>query len=124
MHIHAIDQAPINRGGGQEHYPPLTRGQFGSRNLAITWVDGAPGSEQGLHRHDANEQVYVIVRGRGVMKAGGEEQEARPGTLVLIPPGTDDAIRNTGDETLTFISATSPPFDPDALAAVFRYESP
>ena len=121
MDIHTIDGAPVNRRGGQESYLLLARGQFGSRNLAITWVDGAPGSEQGLHRHDTNEQVYVIVRGRGVMKAGGEEQEVGPGTLVFIPPGTDHAIRNTGAETLTFISATSPPFDHEALNEVFRY---
>lgn len=121
MHIQAIGGSPVNRRGDQESYLLLALGQFGSRNLAITWVDGAPGSEQALHRHDANEQVYVIVRGRGTMKAGGEEQDVGPGTMVFIPPGIDHAIRNTGSETLTFISATSPPFDPEALDEVFRY---
>jgi mannose-6-phosphate isomerase-like protein (cupin superfamily) len=121
VHVQTKDDAPLNRRGGQESFLLLARGQFGSRNLAITWVDGAPGSEQGLHRHSDNEQVYVIVRGRGVMKAGGEEQEVGPGTMVFIPPGTDHAIRNTGSDTLTFVSATSPPFDHEALAEAFLY---
>jgi hypothetical protein len=31
--------------------------------------------------------------------------------MILIPPGTDHAIR-TSDETLVYVSATSPPFEP------------
>ncbi len=43
------------------------------------------------------------------------------GTLVLIPPDTEHAIRNPGPEPLAFVSATAPPFDPDALGPAFRY---
>ena len=98
MDVQHISTAPINRrGGGQDSYLLLTGGQFGSRNLTITWVDCAPGSEQRLHSHEAEEQVYVILRGRGLMKAAGEEREVEAGTLVFIPPGTGHAIRNIGD---------------------------
>jgi mannose-6-phosphate isomerase-like protein (cupin superfamily) len=119
-----IEESPRNFRGGQISYLLLTRGQFGSGNLAITWVEGSPGSEQALHAHPANEQVYVIVRGRGVMKVAGEEQEVKAGTLVFIPLGADHAIRNTGGEPLVFVSATAPPFDLPPEGSVFAYGPP
>lgn len=122
MHTLSTQDAPINRRGGQDSYLLLKKGQFGSRNLAVTWVDCAPGGEQQMHVHEAEEQVYVVVRGRGLMKTGDEEQDVVAGTLIFVPPGTPHAIRNTGDETLTFVSAASPPMDVDALSDYFAYK--
>ena len=122
MHIQPLDTAPLNERGGQTSYLMLGREQFGSKNLAVTWVDCAPGSMQAVHGHPDTEQVYVIVRGRGVMQIGGEMQEVGEGELVYIPPGAAHAIKNTSDEPLVFVSATSPPFDPAELDAYFAYE--
>jgi mannose-6-phosphate isomerase-like protein (cupin superfamily) len=112
MHIQTLEASPRHHRGGQVSHLLLTQGQFESRNLAVTWVEGGPGSQQTLHSHSAQEQVFVIVRGRGVMIVDGEEREVGPGTLVFIPPGAVHAIRNSGAETLVFVSATAPPFDP------------
>jgi len=98
MHIQTLEESPRNHRGGQVSYLLLAPGQFGSRNLAMTWVEGSPGSEQPVHGHAVQEQVYVIVRGRGVMRVGDEEREVAPGTMVLVPPGSGHAIRDTGDE--------------------------
>ncbi len=122
MHTQALNTAPTNERGGQTSYLLLGPGQFGSRCLAITWVEGGPGSMQAVHGHPDNEQVYVIVRGRGVMQVGDEMEEVREGTLVFIPPGAAHAIKNTADERLVFVSATSPPFDPKELDAYFAYK--
>ena len=124
MFVQTLEESPRNYRGGQVSYLMLTKGQFGSGSLAITWVEGSPGSEQALHAHPANEQVYVIVHGRGVMKVAGKEQEVRAGTLVFIPPGADHAIRNTGDDPLIFVSATAPPFELPPEGSVFAYEPP
>jgi mannose-6-phosphate isomerase-like protein (cupin superfamily) len=112
----------VNERGGQRSHLLLGREQFGSKNLAITWVDCAPGSMQAVHGHPDNEQVYVIVRGRGVMQVGAEMQEVSEGTLVVIPRGAAHAIKNASDEPLVFVSATSPPFDPAELDAYFAYQ--
>jgi mannose-6-phosphate isomerase-like protein (cupin superfamily) len=121
MHAQPLDEAPVNERGGQKSYLLLTEGQFGVRNLTITWVEGAPGSMQAVHGHPDNEQVYVIVRGRGVMQVAEEMQEVGEGTLVYIPPGAAHAIKNTSDEPLVFVSATSPPFNPKELSEYFAY---
>jgi mannose-6-phosphate isomerase-like protein (cupin superfamily) len=111
MFMQMIGDSPQNRrGGGQVSHLLLGPGQFGSRNLAVTWVEGTPGSQQPLHAHHGCEQVYVVVAGRGRMIVGGEEQDVRPGTLVFVPPGTQHAIRNPGPGNLVYVSATSPPF--------------
>ncbi len=124
MHIQPLETAPGNERGGQKSWLLLTERQFGSQNLAVTWVEGAPGSMQAVHGHPDNEQIYVIVRGRGVMQVADEMQEVREGTLVFIPPGAAHAIKNTSDEPLVFVSATSPPFDPKELNAYFAYKEP
>jgi len=122
MHSQSLDNAPVNERGGQKSHLLLGREQFGAKNLAATWVDCAPGSMQAVHGHPDNEQIYIIVRGRGVMQVGGEMQEVHEGTLVYIPPGAAHAIKNPSDEPLVFVSATSPPFDTDELSAYFAYK--
>jgi len=124
VHTQTLEESPRNRRGGQVSYLLLSPGQFGSRNLAITWVEGAPGSQQGAHAHPASEQVYVIVHGRGMMTVGEEEKEVSAGTLVLVPPGAAHAILNTGDEPLVFVSATVPPFEMPPEGSPFAYGPP
>jgi mannose-6-phosphate isomerase-like protein (cupin superfamily) len=121
MHIQPLATAPINERGGQTSHLLLGRDRFGSRSLAVTWVDCPPRSLQALHTHADSEQVYVIVRGRGVMQVGDETQDVGEGSLVFIPPRAEHAIRNDGDEPLTFVSAMSPPFDPAERSDYFAY---
>lgn len=84
-----------------------------------TQEERTPGSEQPIRKHDDAEQAYVIVRGTGLMRVGDEEQKVSEGTLVLVPPGTSHATRNASDAPVVFVSATSPPFDVNALDEVF-----
>jgi len=111
MLIQTVRDSPKNRrGGGQVSHLLLAPGQFGSHHLAITLVEGAPGSRQSPHSHPGSEQVYVIVNGRGRMTVAGEDRELEAGTLVFIPHGAEHAIYNPGPEELVYVSATAPPF--------------
>jgi len=111
-----VSASPENRrGDGQSSRLLLAPGQFGSRHLTVTWVEGAPGSQQPLHSHRGSEQVYVIVRGQGRMIVAGEEQAVEPGSLIFIPPGAEHAIYNPGSEPLVFVSAAAPPFAPPTV---------
>jgi mannose-6-phosphate isomerase-like protein (cupin superfamily) len=110
--IRTLADSPRNeRGNGQVSHLLLTKGQFGSQHLTVTWVECQPNSQQSMHAHPAQEQVYVVVHGRGRMLVGDEEREVAAGTLVFVPPATPHAIRNTGEEPLTYVSATAPPFE-------------
>ena len=60
-------EAPVHvRGHGQVSHLLLAGGDFGSRHLAITWVECEPGSQQDLHAHPESEQAYVIVAGHSM----------------------------------------------------------
>ena len=121
MNIQTIDQSPRNHRGGQVSRLLLAPGQFGAKNLSITWVEGRPGSEQPVHSHPDSEQVYVIVQGRGSMTVGDETREVGPGSAILVPPATGHTICNVGEESLVFVSATSPPFDMPPPDSPFAY---
>jgi mannose-6-phosphate isomerase-like protein (cupin superfamily) len=119
MHLRRRDEAPVNERGGQVSYL-LFAPRLGSTRLAVTWVSGEPGSQQGLHAHEESEQVYVVIRGRGLMMVDDEAVEVEAGTAVLIPFGARHAIRNTGTEPLEYISATAPPFPAEISGEAWR----
>jgi len=94
----------------------LAAGPFGSRQLSVTWVECQPGSQQALHAHPAQEQVYVMVQRRSQMLVGGEACEVGRGTLVFVPPATPHAIRTIGGQQLVYVSAASPRSRPPSPA--------
>jgi mannose-6-phosphate isomerase-like protein (cupin superfamily) len=87
----------------------MDAGELGSRNMSVTWLEVPPGVEQTLHSDEQAEQVYVVVRGRGRMSVAGDTGEIAEGDLVLVPPATDHAISNTGEDELACVSVQSPP---------------
>ena len=70
---------------GLTSYILLQQGDLPGDRLAVTWVDVVPGSRQRPHSH-APEQVYVIVKGKGRMQVGNEEQDVAEGDLGSISP--------------------------------------
>jgi mannose-6-phosphate isomerase-like protein (cupin superfamily) len=93
----------------------MDAGDLGSKNLAVTWVEVPPGAEQRTHSHEDSEQIYVIVRGGGLMTVAGDEAEVEEGDLVFIPPASDHSIRNDRADTLVYVSAASPPVSMEEL---------
>ncbi len=59
--------------------------------------------------------MYVIVRGHGRMTVAGDGEDVGEGDLIFIPPATDHAIVNDGDQPLVYVSAMSPPVSMDEL---------
>ena len=105
MEVRRREDAPRNERGGQ-----VSSLLFQTPNLSVTWVRGEPGSQQPVHSHADSEQIYVVVRGRGLMIVDEEEREVDAGTAILIPAGAEHAVRNVGAEPLEYLSATTPPF--------------
>jgi mannose-6-phosphate isomerase-like protein (cupin superfamily) len=106
--------APQRDRDGLTSYILLQQGDISTDNLAITWVDVAPGCSQRPHSH-APEQVYVIISGQGRMRVGDEERDVVEGDLVYIPSNVVHSIVNLSNEVLRYISASTPAFDLQAL---------
>jgi mannose-6-phosphate isomerase-like protein (cupin superfamily) len=93
----------------------MDAGELGSRNMSVTWLEVPAGTEQELRSHEEAEQVYVVVTGTGTMSATGDTQRLEVGDLVLIPPATDHAVANDGDQPLALVSVQSPAVSADEL---------
>lgn len=51
-----------------------------------------------LHAHDEQEQLFVVLRGKGRMTIGEESQEVRAGMAVFIPRKAVHAVEATSRE--------------------------
>ena len=55
------------------------------------------------HKHLENEEVYIILKGKGVMEVGENLINVKEGSAVKVPAGTPSTIKNTGDEDFQYI---------------------
>ncbi len=63
-----------------------------------------PGDSIGLHKHDANEDTYIILAGNGIFTDGeGNEYAVGAWSVTIAGPGESHALKNTGTEDLVFI---------------------
>lgn len=63
-----------------------------------------PGDSIGLHKHDANEDTYIILAGTGTFTDGeGNEYIVGPQSVTIAVAGESHALKNTGTEDLVFI---------------------
>jgi mannose-6-phosphate isomerase-like protein (cupin superfamily) len=109
VRVRRLSEAAVEERGRLRSHFLLDAGDLGSKNLSVTWVDVPPGAEQRPHSHPDSEQIYVIVRGNGLMHVAGDTEEVGEGDLVFIPPGASHGIKNESSEPLVYISAASPP---------------
>jgi len=80
----------------------------GSQHLDVRISSYQPKGASDEHVHERAEQVYYILRGRGLMVLDGERAVVEPNTTIFIPPGVRHALYNTGFEDLLFMVVTSP----------------
>ena len=83
----------------------------GGENLDIAFIK--VGREVTPHFHKKTEEIYVILKGEGMMRLGEEKQEVAKDDIIIIPQNTVHALEKTSDEPLELLALTSPRFDPE-----------
>jgi mannose-6-phosphate isomerase-like protein (cupin superfamily) len=85
------------------------RRAVGARAFGFNYFTIPPGVEGREHDHaDENmEEVYVVVRGSGVMRVDGEDVELRPGRFVRVDPDST-RVPVAGDDGLEFVTFGAP----------------
>ncbi|MDD1693484.1 MAG: cupin domain-containing protein [Methanoregula sp.] len=58
-------------------------------------------------------ELYYILSGTGEMHIAGEHAPIREGQVVLIPPGAEQYIRNSGPGDLIFLCIVDPKWQAD-----------
>lgn len=62
-----------------------------------------PGAAIGIHPQEGNEELYFVIKGRGLMTIDGETQEMGPGDVSLTKSGSTHGLENIGDSPLKII---------------------
>lgn len=71
----------------------------------ISWLKLEPGTTIGVHKHDKNEDVYVIVSGSGLfIDEAGKETPIKGGDVTIARKSEAHGIKNTGKETLVILN--------------------
>lgn len=75
-----------------------------------------PGTSIGVHTHGpADEEIYVVVSGRGLMRLDDEEFAVGPGDVVVNRRRGTHGLVNTGEGELRLV-VVEVPADPSAAA--------
>ena len=83
-----------------------------SRRVTITRVTIAPGARNPPHAHATSEQVWVALRGTGILLlAGAATAQFAKGDVVRFTEGEVHGFENTGSTEFEYISVTSPPIN-------------
>ena len=81
-----------------------------ARNQSLAEATVPPGKDTQAHYHRTTEEIYFFTAGSGRMRLGEEEREVRQGDCVVIPPGTEHKLWNTGDDPLVLLCACAPAY--------------
>jgi mannose-6-phosphate isomerase-like protein (cupin superfamily) len=68
-----------------------------------------PGQSIGVERHAHVEQTLVVVSGSGQVLLDGEKKPVRDGDVIVVTPGTEHNLLNTGAAPLKLFTIYVPP---------------
>ena len=97
-----VEKREAMRGGpgtvNVSHY--FDRAEFGAKVRLCARLILPPGSGIGTHRHEDEDEVYLVLVGKGVLDDGRERQVVQAGDAVLTRSGESHSILNDGEEDL------------------------
>lgn len=101
------EQRPAMKGGPgtvtMEHF--FKKDEFGGTHVRVcSKLVIPPGVGIGLHQHLTEDEVYVVLKGRGIVNDNGVSAEIGPGDAVLTGKGESHAVTCLGDETLEILA--------------------
>jgi mannose-6-phosphate isomerase-like protein (cupin superfamily) len=63
-----------------------------------------PNCSIGLHQHLDEDEVFIILKGKGILFDGNEEKFVEEKDAILTGNGGSHSIRNTGNDNLEIIA--------------------
>ena len=63
-----------------------------------------PGASIGAHRHDGEDELFVIVKGTGILDDGSRRTRVDAGDAILTGNGESHALENDGAEPMEVIA--------------------
>jgi mannose-6-phosphate isomerase-like protein (cupin superfamily) len=98
VHIDDVAPARLNAAEGwsiTDFRMPI--GRHNGSPTTLFWAKFMPGAVHKKHRHDNCEELYYVIRGRGLAGAGPDRVEVRGGHVHYIPRGVEHFLVNLSD---------------------------
>ena len=80
-----------------------------SNRLGVSILRLAPGVKIPVHTHPEEYDSIYVVRGKGEAWVNGSWRSIGQGDYILVPPGEEHGVHNTGNEILELFIVHSPP---------------
>jgi quercetin dioxygenase-like cupin family protein len=87
----------------EERFVPLRR-ELGVSSFGINQMNLQPGQRGRIHRHERQEEVYIVLGGELTLGIEGEEQTLAEGELIRVGPGLRRQVSNKGTEPLVMLA--------------------
>jgi len=81
----------------------------------------APGGATPPNTHRAAQEAFFVLKGHGRARAGDEWSDIGPGDTLMLSPGMEHVVENTGTEKLYCLTLMVPDED---FAALIRNGTP
>src|SRR5215211_7154834 len=88
---------------GEERFQPLRR-ELGVSAFGLNLIRLRPGQRGRIHRHERQEEVYVVLEGVLSLAIEGEERELPAGSAARVAPGVRRRLVNRGREPLVLLA--------------------
>ncbi|HEY8049579.1 MAG TPA: cupin domain-containing protein [Ramlibacter sp.] len=111
INIDELELEHFTRGDKFETRAVRVGPRVGAKDLGYSY-DMLPPGKTGcpFHSHRAEEEMFFIVRGTGLLRYGSETRKVRAGDFICCPTGGPDTahqIINDSNEPLEFISVST-----------------
>ncbi len=78
--------------------------EFNARSRLCARLTLPPGASIGTHQHDQEDEVYIVLKGSGMLDDGVTTTRVGAGDAVLTGRGESHAISNTGTTDLELVA--------------------
>jgi mannose-6-phosphate isomerase-like protein (cupin superfamily) len=88
---------------GEERFQRLRR-ELGVTAFGLNLIRLRPRQQGRIHRHERQEEVYVVLEGTLTLEVEGEPRELGPDTLARVAPHVRRRLSNRGDVPLLVLA--------------------
>ena len=86
--LNDVEDSAVKHGFSETQMARFANADLGCETIGLALEGVKPGKRQAFgHRHEADEEVYVIIEGSGAMRLGEETIEVGPLDAIRVAPG-------------------------------------
>ncbi|MGE0028733.1 MAG: cupin domain-containing protein [Thermoleophilia bacterium] len=86
-----------------ERFVPLRRA-LGVTSFGLNQMLLRPGQRGRIHRHERQEEVYVVLSGRLTVEIEGAPQDLEAGEMIRVAPGVRRRVLNLGPQVVNVLA--------------------